>query len=79
MVPRKVRIQADARRVLAIPSSRATVGRCAGKRDRPVRPHHADGQDRTALQRTARQTAAFNQTSTPILTGCVRGRRAKAT
>ena len=53
MGPREVRIQADARLVIAFPSSRAPVSRHAGKWERPVRPDQVDGQDRTALPRTA--------------------------
>lgn len=53
MGPRKVLLQADARRVIAFSSSRAPVSRHAGKGERPLRPDQVDAQDRTALSRTA--------------------------
>jgi hypothetical protein len=64
MGPQKVRIQADARRIVASPSSRAPVSRHAGKRERPVRPDQVDGQDRTASPRTA---AAISRYQPPQL------------
>lgn len=53
MVPRIVRIEAEARRVIAIPTLRAPVSLHAGKGKRPVCPDRVDGQDRTALARAA--------------------------
>ena len=67
MDPRKVRIQADARRVIASPSSRAPVSRHAGNGespvppDQPVRPDQVGGQDRTALPRTATANSSYQR------------------
>ena len=45
MGPWKVRTEADAKRVIAFPSSRAPVSRYAGKLERPARPDQVDGQE----------------------------------
>jgi len=59
MGPRKVRIQVDAGRVIAFPSSRAPLSRHAGIGEAPVRPEQVDGQDRTALPRTAAANSCY--------------------
>jgi hypothetical protein len=67
MGPRKVRIQADARRVIAFPSSRAPVSRHAGKGKRPARLDQVDGQDRTALPRTATANSCYQLQRWPVV------------
>ena len=77
MVPRKVEKQADARRVIASPSSRAPVSRHAGMHERPVRLDQVDGRDRSALPRAS--AANSNQRQHQLWPVVCKGRRPKAT
>jgi hypothetical protein len=64
MSPRKIRIQAVARRVIAFLSSCAPVSCHAGNREVRVRPDQADGQDRTALSHRRGKQLPINHVNT---------------